>query len=155
KDSFGHTQFSSSQITVAQMVINVLNERGLVVKGAARANVPGTDQRHNMVYASTVDLQEAYGVGQKAALLAAAGESGYMATILRNPGDAYSVRYDQVPLADVANSERTFPSAWITADGMDVTDDFLRYAKPLVGTDWVSVPMIDGRLRLARLQPIF
>src|SRR5262249_28294667 len=76
KDAFGHVQFSSSETTVAQMVVNVLNRRGLLVKGAARANVPGTDQRHSMIYASTVDLEEAYRVGQKAALLAAAGENG-------------------------------------------------------------------------------
>ena len=62
-----------------------------------------------MAYASTVDLDEAYRAGQKAAELAAAGESGYMATILREPGPIYSVRYDKVPLAEVANSERTFP----------------------------------------------
>ena len=155
KDGFGHTQFSASQTTAAQVVINVLNKRGLPVKGAARANVPGTDQRHNMVYASTVDLEEAYAVGQKAALLAAAGESGYMATILRNPGPAYSVRYDKVPLPEVANSERTFPADWITPDRTDVTDDFIRYAKPLIGNDWISVPMIDGRMRLAQLKPLF
>ena len=155
KDSFGHTRFSSSQTTVAQMVINALNDRGLAVKGAARANVPGTDQRHNMIYASTVDLDEAYRVGQQAAHLAAAGESGSMATILREPGPIYSVRYDKVSLADVANSEREFPSEWISADGTDVTDEFIRYAKPLLGEDWVSVPMIGGRLRLARLERIF
>ena len=155
RDAFGHTQFSSSQITVAQKVINLLNERGLPVPGAARCNIPGTDQRHNMVYASTVDLEEAYQVGRKAAQLAADGESGFMATILRNPGPAYGVRFDQVPLAQVANSERTFPADWITEDGLDVTDDFLEYARPLVGNDWVSMPMIDGRLRLARLAPQF
>lgn len=155
KDSFGHTQFSSSQITVAQKVINVLNERGLAVKGAARANVPGTDQRHNMVYASSVDLDEAYFVGRKAALLAAGGASGYMATILRNPGPVYSVRYDKVPLSEVANSERTFPDKWISEDGLDVTDEFLDYARPLIGNDWISVPIIGGRLRLAELKPLF
>ena len=48
----------------------LLGRRGLPVKGAARANVPGTDQRHNMISASTVDLDEAYRVGQKAAHLA-------------------------------------------------------------------------------------
>jgi 6-phosphofructokinase 1 len=155
KDSFGHTQFSASAITVAQMVINALNERGLPVKGAARANVPGTDQRHNMIYASTVDLEEAYRAGQKAAYLAAAGESGFMATILREPGPIYNVRYDKVPLETVANSERTFPAEWISPDGTDVTDAFLRYAQPLLGNDWPSVPLIGGRIRLARLQPIF
>ncbi|MFO1020774.1 MAG: diphosphate--fructose-6-phosphate 1-phosphotransferase [Planctomycetales bacterium] len=155
KDSFGHVQFSSSQVTVAQMLTNALNSRGLAVKGAARCNVPGTDQRHNMVYASTVDLQEAYQVGRQAALLAAQRQSGYMATILRNPGSVYSVRYDKVPLKQVANSERTFPADWITPNGMDVTNDFIRYAQPLVGEDWVSVPMIGGRLRLAKFKPLF
>ena len=155
KDSFGHTQFSSSQITVAQLLINALNERGLPVKGAARANVPGTDQRHNMIYASTIDLDEAYGAGAKAAHLAAAGESGFMSTILRNPGDVYGVRFDKVPLKQVANSERHFPDAWISASGTDVTDDFVRYAKPLIGNDWPTIPIIDGRLRLAQLAPKF
>jgi 6-phosphofructokinase 1 len=155
KDSFGHTRFSSSQTTVAQIVVNTLNERGLAAKGAARANVPGTDQRHNMAYASTVDLDEAYRVGQTAAQLAASGESGFMATILRNHGPVYNVRFDKVPLAEVANSERQFPAEWIDAGGTDVTDDFVRYARPLIGEDWVSVPMIGGRLRLARLEPIF
>ena len=72
--------------------------------------MPGTDQRHNMIFASTVDLDEAYRVGQKAAQLAAGGTSGFMATMLREPGAIYNVRYDKVPLAEVANSERTFPA---------------------------------------------
>ena len=155
KDSFGHTQFSSSEITVAQKLVNELNRRGLAVKGSARCNVPGTDQRHNMIYASTVDLEEAYKVGQKAARLAADGESGFMATILRNDVPEYGVHYDKVPLPEVANSEREFLDSWITADGMDVTDDFIRYAQPLVGEDWVSIPMNRGRVRLAQLQPLF
>jgi len=136
-------------------VINALNQRGLPVKGSARANVPGTDQRHNMIYASTIDLDEAYRVGQKAAQLTASGESGFMATILREPGPIYDVRYDKVPLENVANSERTFPADWITPDGTDVTDDFVRYALPLLGNDWPSVPLVGGRVRLTRFEPIF
>ena len=155
KDSFGHAQFGASKLTVAQIIVNALNEKGLAVKGSARCDVPGTIQRHAMAYASVVDLEEAYRVGQKAVLLAASGESGYMATILRNPGDVYSVRYDKVPLAEVANSERTFPENWITADGTDVTDDFVKYARPLIGDECVNVPMVDGRYRLARLEPLF
>lgn len=152
KDSFGHTQFSSSQITVAQIVTNYLNDNGLAVKGSARCNVPGTDQRHSMAYASTTDLDEAYGAGQMAAYLAATGQNGNMSTILRNEGDVYSVRYDKVPLELVANSERTFPEDWITENGFDVTDDFLKYCKPLVGEGMVSLPMIDGRQRLTRFE---
>lgn len=155
KDAFGHASFSSSNMTVAQILTNYLNDKGLCVKGAARCNVPGTDQRHSMAYASGVDLDEAYYVGQKAALLAAKGEHGYMATILRTDWDNYQVKYDKAPLAEVAEKDRKFPDNWITANGYDVTDDFVKYARPLIGDDMVSLPIIDGRVRFARLKPIF
>ena len=154
KDAFGHTMFSASGTTVEQVVVNYLNEVGLAARGAARGNVPGTDQRHNMVYASTVDMEEAYKVGQKAVLIAAQDGSGYMATILRKSGPIYNVYYDKVPLELVANSERAFPSAWIASGGTDVTDDFVRYARPLIGDAWPSVPLVDGRQRFARIKPI-
>jgi 6-phosphofructokinase len=155
KDSFGHTMFSSSQVTVEQMVVNYLNEVGLSARGAARGNVPGTDQRHNIVYASTVDLDEAYEVGKQAALIAGERESGYMATILRERGPVYRVRYDKVPLEAVANSERTFPKGWLDPSGTDVTDGFVAYAQPLVGLDWPTVPLVRGLQRFACLKPIW
>ena len=155
KDAFGHTSFGASQTTVAQVVVNYLNKVGLVTKGSARGNVAGTDQRHAIAYASTVDLDEAYESGATAARLAAAGESGTMATILRDEGPAYGVHYDKVPLAEVALSERTFPADWITPDGMDVTDEFVRYCRPLIGEEMVRLPIVDGRQRLARFAPLF
>jgi 6-phosphofructokinase 1 len=155
RDSFGHVQFSASQTTVAQVVVNYLNKVGLAAKGAARANVPGTDQRHSMAYASTIDLDEAYRCGQQAALLAAQGESGYMATILRDAGPIYHVRYDKVPLAEVALSERKFPAKWIASSGTDVTDDFVRYARPLIGEEMLTLPMVGGRVRMTRFAPIY
>ncbi len=151
KDAFGHTQFSSSQMTVAQIVVNYLNEVGI----AARGNLPGTDQRHNMIYASTVDLEEAYKLGQKAVLISLEDGSGYMSTILRERGDIYRVRYDKVPLELIANSEREFPASWIAPSRVDVTDDFVRYARPLIGDDWPAIPLVNGRQRLARFKPIF
>ena len=155
RDAFGHTSYSSSRMTVAQVLVNYLNEVGLATRGAARGNVAGTDQRHAMVYASTVDLEEAYKVGRHAVLLASAGRSGQMATILRDPGPIYRVRYDAVPLPEVAGSEREFPSDWMSADGTDVTDDFVRYAQPLVGEDMLSLPVIAGRQRMSRFAPLF
>jgi 6-phosphofructokinase 1 len=151
RDSFGNPTFSSSKITVAQMLTNALNEQPLAVKGTARCNVSGTDQRNNMIHASVVDLTESYYVGQKAALLAANGEHGYMASILRADRENYTAVYGKALLSEVANSERTFPTNWITEDGTDVTDDFVKYARPLIGDDWVSVPLINGRQRFARL----
>ena len=39
--------------------------------------------------------------------------------------------------------------------GTDVSDEFVAYCRPLIGEDWPSVPMIDGRQRFARLKPVF
>lgn len=152
RDSFGHVQFSASQNTVAQAVVNYLNDNKLKAKGSARFNVYGTDQRDSIAFASTVDLDEAYKVGQKAVLIAIEDGNGWMSTILREPGIIYNVRYDKVPLSDVANSERFFPEAWLTPDKIDVTEEFEKYARPLIGEDWVSVPLVNGLQRFARLE---
>ncbi|MBN1918620.1 MAG: diphosphate--fructose-6-phosphate 1-phosphotransferase [Verrucomicrobia bacterium] len=155
KDSFGHTSFGASQQTVAQVVTNYLNSLTLPVPGKARFQVPGTDQRNAMIYASTVDMTEAYEVGRKCAQIAREDGTGYMATILREPGPAYKVRYDKVPLETVANSERTFPARWIAKDRIDVTDEFVAYARPLIGTEWPAIPLVDGLQRFTRFAPIF
>ncbi len=155
RDSFGHTMFSSSKLTVEQVVVNYLNEAGLAAHGAARGNVPGTAQRDTAIYASTVDLEEAYWVGMKAVQVAVEHGSGYMSTILRQPGPIYQALYDKVPLEQVANSERSFPASWLAPSRTDVTDDFLRYARPLIGDSWPTIPLMDGIQRFTRFQPAF
>ena len=155
KDSFGHTNFGATKISVYQTIINYLNEKGLKTRGAARGQVMGTDQRDTAIYASTVDLDEAYQVGIKAVEIARHEGNGWMATILRDPGRIYAVRYDKVPLQKVALSERTFPKQWIAANRMDVTDAFLDYAQPLIGTDWPSVPLVNGIQRFTRFKRVF
>jgi 6-phosphofructokinase 1 len=115
----------------------------------------GTDQRDTMIYASTIDLDEAYKVGQKAVEIALTDGNGWMATILRTPGIIYNVIYDKVPLEKVALSERSFPEKWIAKNRFDVTDDFVNYVRPLIGEDWVSVPLLNGRQRFSKLKKIF
>ncbi|KUO60225.1 6-phosphofructokinase [bacterium BRH_c32] len=155
KDAFGHTSFGSSKMSVYQSVVNYLNAKGLKAKGASRGQVMGTDQRDTMIYASTVDLDEAYKVGQKSVEIAMNEGNGWMATILREPGFIYNVRYDKVPLERVALSERFFPEKWIAPNRYDVTDEFINYVRPLIGEDWVSVPLINGIQRFTKFKPIF
>ncbi len=155
KDSFGHTNFGATRISVYQTIINYLNEKGLKARGAARGQVMGTDQRDTAIYASTVDLDEAYQVGKKAVEIALHDGNGWMATILRKEGPIYSVYYDKVPLEKVALSERTFPEEWIAPNRTDVTDAFLNYVRPLIGTDWPSVPLVNGLQRFTRFEPLF
>ncbi len=155
KDSFGHIEFGASKVTAYQAIVNYLNSKGLKARGSARGQVAGTDQRSTMIYASTVDLDEAYRVGQKAVDIAMNDGNGWMSTLIREPGFIYNVKYDKVPLDKVALSERFFPEKWIAKNRMDVTDDFLAYVRPLIGEDWVSVPMINGKQRFTRFKMIF
>jgi 6-phosphofructokinase 1 len=155
KDSFGHTEFGASSYTAQQVVVNHLNEAGIKARGAARGQVPGTDQRSMIIYASTVDLEEAYKIGQNAVSIAINHGSGFMSTLLRREGLVYNVDYEKVPVELVANSEREFPKEWIAKNRYDVTDEYIRYARPLIGEDWVSVPMINGIQRFTRFEKIF
>ncbi|RUL88199.1 diphosphate--fructose-6-phosphate 1-phosphotransferase [Tautonia sociabilis] len=152
RDTFGHVQFSASQTTVAQVVTNYINSLDLPVPGKARFQIPGTDQRNAIAYASVVDLDEAYRVGCHAVAIAREEGNGFMATILRDRSrGGYSVSYDKVPLEKVAAKDRSFPERWIAPNRIDVTDEFVEYARPLIGSDWVSVPQVDGLARFARI----
>ena len=144
RDSFGHAQFSASERTAGQLLINHLNgtdrkdlkgraQTRLCVPGIARLDVAGTLQRRDIGTVSSVDLRESYEVGANAARLALAGETGYMSTIIREPGDAYAVRYDKVELDVVANAERKFPAQWIAPNRVDVTEGYVTWATPLLG----------------------
>ncbi len=155
KDNFGHTTFSSSRQTVAQIVTNYLNSLPLPVPGKARFQIPGTDQRNAMIYASTVDMEEAYLVGKKCVRIALEDGTGWMGTLLRQPGRQYRVEFDKAPLEQVANSERHFPEAWIAENRFDVTDDFINYARPLIGADWPTIPLEKGLQRFTRFAPVF
>lgn len=109
-------------------------------------------QRSTSIYASTVDIEEAYRVGRKAVEVGVTEDSGWMATILRESDSPYRVRYDKVPLGEVAASARQLPPDWISADGLDVTDEFIRYARPLIGNQWPRIPVENGLQRFARLK---
>jgi 6-phosphofructokinase len=149
-DGFGHVEYGASKTTVAQEVVNYLNSIGLKARGNVTGQVPGVLQRSVSIHASKVDIEEAYQVGKKAVDIAINEGTGWMATILRAPGSAYKAVFDKVPLEIVANSVRYMPSNWITKDGIDVTDDFIRYAMPLIGDGWPEIRIENGLQRFAK-----
>jgi ATP-dependent phosphofructokinase / diphosphate-dependent phosphofructokinase len=150
-DSFGHVEFGASQQSVAQVVVNYLNHKGLPVRGSARGQVPGTEQRHAIHLASPVDIDEAFNVGRHAAKIAMQNETGFMATIKRANQASYAVTYGRALLTEMANSERVFPKEWIAKSRIDVTDAFIEYARPLIGESTLEVPLENGLPRFARL----
>lgn len=154
-DGFGHVEYGASRTTAAQAVVNHLNEKGLCVRGQATGQLPGVIQRGVSMAGSTVDAEEAYRVGAQAVDIAFSDGTGWMATILRKPGTAYQAYFDKVKLEKVANSVRFMPGSWITKDGLDVTDDFVAYAMPLIGTTWPDVALEGGLQRFARIDRRF
>jgi 6-phosphofructokinase 1 len=154
-DDFGNIEYSSSRTTVAQQIANYLNDNRLKARGLATAQVPGAIQRCVSLYASRVDIEEAYQVASHAVEIALQDGGGWMATILRKSAEPYSVQYDKVPLQRVANSVRHLPPSWISKDGLDVTDEFVRYALPLIGNRNPDVEMINGLQRFASLDRKF
>lgn len=151
KDGFGHIEYGASKSTAAQAVVNHLNSAGLKARGQATGQVPGVLQRSTSIYSSVVDAEEAYCVGAHAVEVALRDGTGFMATILRAKEDVYRAVYDKVSLRTVANSERFLPAGWIGEGGFDVTDDFVRYARPLIEGGWPQIPIKNGLQRFARL----
>jgi 6-phosphofructokinase 1 len=137
------------------VVINALHDKGMPVSGWAHGQLPGCDQRSMALHASTVDLEEAFEVGRHATLLAHTDGTGFMATILREPGNTYRAAYGKVELPEVANFHRQLPASWISDNGIDVIDDFVDYARPLIGDAWAPVPLENGLQRFARLERNF
>ncbi|MDR1620281.1 MAG: diphosphate--fructose-6-phosphate 1-phosphotransferase [Clostridiales bacterium] len=150
-DGFGHIEYGASGTTAAQAVVNYLNTRGLAVKGNATGQIPGVIQRGVSMQASAVDIDEAYHVGRHAVMTALCCGTGYMATILRKKQPGYAVYYDKTPLETAANSVRYIQDSWLSKDKPDVTDDFIRYAAPLIGEKNSPVPLENGLQRFARL----
>ena len=149
KDGFGHIEYGASGHTAAQAVVNYLNSVKLAARGQATGQVPGVIQRGVSVFASTVDIDEAYLVGRHAVYTAMRDGTGYMATILRKKGVPYEAYYDKVDLKTVANSVRYLPESWISPGGIDVTDAFLDYASPLIGKGFPDIKIENGLQRFA------
>ena len=83
--------------------------------------------------ASKVDLQEAYACGVKAIKLAEEGASGIMVSIHRVSSSPYKVKLKTVSLDEVAVHIKPMDDKYINAQGNFVTDEYIKYIRPLVG----------------------
>ena len=125
-DAFGHEAALSG---ASRYLASTVGER-LGVK--TRAVEFSTLQRCANHLASATDLDEAYALGGLGVRAAFEGKTGVIPAIQRISDQPYMTEYVTVRIADVANKERRIPSNWIRDDGMGVTDDFVRYIRPLV-----------------------
>lgn len=133
RDAHGNLQLGGSGALGDALADMLRRETGGAIK-RVRADTFGYLQRSFPGIASKSDSAEAREVGRKAVEAALSGKwRGGSIAIRRMPGPEYKVSYDVVPLAAVARETRSMPDAFISPEGNDVTQDFLDYARPLVG----------------------
>ena len=124
-DAFGHKQMSG---TAAKLAETVAAETGL----KTRAIEFSTLQRAATHIASLTDINEAFQVGCAAVDAAEAGKTAMMITLDRNGDDPYQCGTSAHDIHDIANVERKVPDEWITEDGSNISDEFIKYARPLI-----------------------
>ena len=138
-DTFGHKMLAGC----GKYLENLVRSRLGVKARSVELNV---SQRCSVSMMSATDQMEAVTAGNFGVQAALNGETGKMVSFLRETGTdrSYSMKCSLEDVNAIGNEEKTVPADWITADGSDVTQDFLDYAAPLIqGT--VEIPLgADG-----------
>lgn len=122
-DIFGHAQLAGC----AKVLEEFLKEEFGYKMRSVELNVL---QRCGGHFTSLTDLNESEEIGKKAAESASFGKRGIVMGFLRT-GD-YKCDIIENKVSDVANKEKTVPDEFISHDLNDVTDEFIKYCKPLI-----------------------
>jgi 6-phosphofructokinase 1 len=113
-----------------------------------RSDTFGYLQRSFLDCVSDIDQQEAREVGEKAAHYAIWHNLDGSISIKRTGN--YSVNYSLEKLDDIAGKTKVMPDNFITPEGNNVTQDFLFYCRPLIGSGFKQA----HRLRVPRARKI-
>ena len=135
-DAFGHKMLSGVGNTLCKMIMRKLNVR-------ARAEKHGFVGRACTLLQSETDRDEAIAVGRRAIDCAVMGKSGVMVSLTRESSTPFQFGLSEVPLQKVANFEKFFPDEWINDTGNGVTEEFKRYARPLIGKNFDDYAVLD------------
>lgn len=135
-DTFGHKMLTGS----GKYLENLIKEKLGVKVRSVELNV---SQRCSSSCLSKTDLDEADHSGAFAVNAALNGETGKMISFVRANTSPYELSFSTADVNIICNQEKAVPLSWITKDGSDVTDEFIRYATPLIQGS-VDVPTENG-----------
>ena len=146
-DLFGHAQLGG----VGAMLGNIVKEKtGIKVRAIELSLM----QRCGAHLASKVDVEEAFNAGAEAVKAAVNGETDKMVVFQRDMSSgSYECKYKLMPLELAANTEKTVPTEWIVNNGTGLSDEFVKYALPLIQGD-AKAPLEDGLPRFAKLKKV-
>ncbi len=132
-DAFGHKAILSG---TSRYLADLIRVR---LGCKTRAIEFSTLQRCASHLASRTDITEAYQVGGAAVEAAFNGQTGQMCGIVRLSDLPYRTATALTPVAQVANREKKVPDEWITPDGLHLTPEFERYARPLIQAELTPI----------------
>ena len=126
-DGFGHAQLGGLAARLADEVKNKIP--GVKVRPIELSLL----QRCAEHCASQTDSDEAYMAGQTAVNAAVSGVTDKMVGFkCTRDENGYTCEPELLDLSSVANYEKKVPVEWINARGNDVSDEFIKYALPLI-----------------------
>ena len=139
-DSFGHKMLAGC----GKYLENLVRGR-LGVK--ARSIELNVSQRCSASMLSATDQQEAVAAGIYGVQAALNGETGKMVSFIRQTSEdgTYHMACGLEDVNAICNAEKPVPAEWIINNGSDVSEDFVRYAAPLVQGK-VDVPLGEDGL---------
>lgn len=124
-DVFGHKYLGGTARVLEDYVRSTFGYKARGIE----LNVPQRCAGH---FLSKTDIDESFYVGEKAVAFGISGETGILTAFRRISDNPYFSECVPVNIESVANLEKTVPSAWINERGNDITEDFIRYASPLI-----------------------
>ena len=131
RDAHGNVQLSGSG-ALADFLSGQIKSN-LKIK-RVRADTFGYLQRSFAGLQSETDAEEAAECGRQAVRMSLKYDNGSVAMKRTGNGADYGVEYFRTDLANVAEHTKSVPDEFINADGNGMTEAFLEYARPLVGT---------------------
>jgi len=146
KDAFGHAQLGGLASTLANII---KHKTGAKVRGIEFSLL----QRCAAHIASLTDVSEAYMAGQAAVRFAVEGRTDCMVAFERAAGTEYKCNIRLINLTEVANTEKKIPREWINKEGDGLTEEFIKYAAPLIRGE-SRPPIENGLPRFARLKKV-
>lgn len=147
KDAHGNMQLSGTG-ALGDILAKCIRDN-LKIK-RVRSDTFGYLQRCFMGCVSDVDRNEAREVGEKATQFALWDDIDGSVTIHRT--GHYSVDYRLTPLEEIAGKTKIMPNEFINEKGNNVTEAFLNYARPLLGSEMhyahrLRAPKVDKILK--------
>lgn len=139
-DTFGHKMLAGC----GKYLENLVRDRLGVKARSVELNV---SQRCSASLISAADQKEAVSAGRFGVQAALNGETGKMVSFVRRQAEdgSYQMECGLEDVNLICNEEKEVPAEWITENGSDVSEEFIKYVTPLVQGS-VNVPLGEDGL---------